>query len=81
MGFVPTNVLPPRPRLVQVSRVETACEGPEQFQDVSFSDALTAERRRLWPGWVLARAEDSKAIEIIPAPLRELVFSSLAGAA
>jgi hypothetical protein len=48
---------------------------------VTFSDALRAVRRWLWASGVFARVEGGAAIEKLPAPLREVVYSALAPAA
>lgn len=47
----------------------------------TFSDALTAVRRWLWAEWVFPRVEGGTAVEKLPPPLRELIFSALAPAA
>jgi len=48
---------------------------------VTFSDALAAVRRWLWTQWVCPQAGSRVAIEKIPEPLREIIFSALAPAA
>jgi DDE superfamily endonuclease len=48
---------------------------------VTFSDALTAVRRWVWAEGVFGRVEGGSAIEKLPAPLREVVYSALAPAA
>jgi hypothetical protein len=48
---------------------------------VTFSDALTAVRRWLWSEWVFAQAGGAAAVQQLPEPLKELVFSALAPAA
>ncbi|HBI43539.1 MAG TPA: hypothetical protein DDY78_11895 [Planctomycetales bacterium] len=48
---------------------------------VTFSDALTAVRRWLWAEAVLPHAGAAKALEKLPEPVRELLFSTLATAA
>lgn len=48
---------------------------------VTFSDALSAVRRWLWSDWILARADRGRAVQELPAPIREIVFSALATAA
>lgn len=47
----------------------------------TFSDALSAVRRRLWSEWIFAQAEETGAIQKLPPPLREFLFSALATAA
>jgi hypothetical protein len=49
--------------------------------DVTFSDALAAVRRWLWAEWVFPQAEGGTAINKLPPPLRDLIFSALAPAA
>ena len=46
-------------------------------QGVTFSDALAAVRRWLWTEWVFPQAASTAAIEKIPEPLREIIFSAL----
>jgi hypothetical protein len=48
---------------------------------VTFSDALTSVRRRLWREWVFPQAGGSLAVEELPEPLREVLFYALAPAA
>jgi hypothetical protein len=48
---------------------------------VTFSDALTAVRRWLWSDGVFARVEGGSAVEELPAPIREVLYSALAQAA
>jgi hypothetical protein len=48
---------------------------------VAFSDALTAVRRWLWVEGVLPQAGVGRAVEELPEPVRELLFSALATAA
>ena len=48
---------------------------------VTFSDALSAVRRWLWSDWVFAHADEDRAIQELPAPIREVVISALATAA
>ena len=48
---------------------------------VTFSDALTAVRRWLWAEWVFPQAEGAAAVQKLPQPLREVVFTALAPAA
>jgi DDE superfamily endonuclease len=48
---------------------------------VTFSDALTAVRRWLWADAVLPHAGATTAVEKLPEPVRELLFSALATAA
>jgi hypothetical protein len=48
---------------------------------VTFSDALTAVRRWLWAEAVLPHAGAGTAVEKLPEPVRELLFSALATAA
>jgi hypothetical protein len=47
---------------------------------VTFSDALTAVRRRLWRVWVFPQAGGAAAIEELPQPLQEVLFYALAPA-
>jgi hypothetical protein len=47
----------------------------------TFSDALTAVRRWLWAEAVLPHAGAGTAVEELPEPVRELLFSALATAA
>jgi hypothetical protein len=49
--------------------------------DVTFSDAITAVRRRLWDGWVLATPEHNGAFAKIPPRLRTTLLQALAPAA
>jgi hypothetical protein len=48
---------------------------------VTFSDALTAVRRWLWAEGVFQHSDGSMAVEKLPLPLREIIFSALAPAA
>jgi hypothetical protein len=48
---------------------------------VTFSDALTAVRRRLWSSWVFPQAACGTPIQELPEPLQTLLFSALAPAA
>jgi hypothetical protein len=48
---------------------------------VTFSDALTAVRRWLWTEGVFQQAGGGTALEKLPDPLREILFSALAPAA
>ena len=48
---------------------------------VTFSDALAAVRRWVWSEGVFARVEGGSAIEELPEPLREILYSALAPAA
>ncbi|QDV35501.1 IS701 family transposase [Tautonia plasticadhaerens] len=48
---------------------------------VTFSDALTAVRRRLWREWVFPQAGGVAAIEELPRPLQDVLFYALAPAA
>lgn len=48
---------------------------------ITFSDALTAVRRWLWSEWVFPQAEGGTAIDKLPGPTREIIFSALAPAA
>jgi DDE superfamily endonuclease len=48
---------------------------------VTFSDALAAVRRWLWAEWVFPQAGGGTAVEKLPEPLKDLVFSALAPAA
>jgi hypothetical protein len=48
---------------------------------VTFSDALTAVRRWVWSEGVFARVEGGSAVEELPEPLREVLYSALAPAA
>jgi hypothetical protein len=48
---------------------------------VTFSDALCAVRRWLWTEAVLPQAGAAGAIEKLPAPVRELLLTTLAPAA
>ena len=48
---------------------------------VTFSDALSAVRRWLWAEAVLPRAGDAEALRKLPAPVRELLLTTLAPAA
>lgn len=50
-------------------------------QGVTFTDALSAVRRWLWSDWVFAQADEDRAIQELPDPIREVVFSALATAA
>jgi hypothetical protein len=45
---------------------------------VTFSDALAAVRRWLWSEWVFPQTAGGTAIQQLPEPLQELVFSALA---
>ena len=47
-------------------------------EGTTFSDALTAIRRWLWSEWVFPQAEGGTAMEKIPEPLREILYSALA---
>jgi hypothetical protein len=49
--------------------------------DATFSDALAAVRRWLWPEWVSPQAEGGAAAEKLPAALRGIILSALAPAA
>jgi DDE superfamily endonuclease len=49
-------------------------------QGVTFSDALMAVRRWLWAEWVFPQADTDGAIEKLPQPLRDIIFSALAPA-
>lgn len=48
---------------------------------VTFSDALTSVRRRLWRDWVFPQAGAAAAIEGLPPPLQDVLFYALAPAA
>jgi hypothetical protein len=48
---------------------------------VTFSDALTSVRRWLWREWVFPQAGGAAAIEELPRPLQDVLFSALAPAA
>lgn len=48
---------------------------------VTFSDAITAVRRRLWSDWVFPQAGGGTALEKLPQPLQTLLFTALAPAA
>lgn len=48
---------------------------------VTFSDALTVVRRWLWSEGVFARVDGGSAVEKLPEPLREILYSALAPAA
>jgi hypothetical protein len=48
---------------------------------VTFSDALTAVRRRIWADGVFAQVRGGSAIEKLPPPLRDVLYSALAPAA
>jgi hypothetical protein len=48
---------------------------------ITFSDALTAVRRRLWAAWVFPQAAGGTPVEKLPEPLQTLLFSALAPAA
>jgi hypothetical protein len=48
---------------------------------VTFSDALTAVRRWLWAEGVFRQAAGDTALEKLPQPLREIIFTALAPAA
>jgi hypothetical protein len=48
---------------------------------VTFSDALTSVRRRLWRGWVLPQAGGSTVIDQLPESLHKVPFYALAPAA
>src|SRR5262249_8103878 len=48
---------------------------------VTFSDALSAVRRRLWSDWVFPQAGSGAAVQNIPEPLREILLCTLAPAA
>jgi DDE superfamily endonuclease/putative transposase ISC1217 len=50
-------------------------------EGVTFSDALAAVRRWLWSATVFPQAGSAAAIEKLPEPLREIIFSVLASAA
>lgn len=50
-------------------------------EGVTFSDALSAVRRRLWSAAVFPQADSAASIEKLPEPLREVIFSALAPAA
>ena len=50
-------------------------------ESVTFSDALAAVRRWLWAEWVFPQADGGAAVEKLPEPLREIIFSALAPAA
>ena len=67
------QALPPAKRTAQLS-------WPGKH-GVTFSDALTAVRRWLWAEWVFPQAEGGTAIEKLPPPVKDLIFSVLAPAA
>jgi DDE superfamily endonuclease/Archaeal putative transposase ISC1217 len=48
---------------------------------VTFSDALATVRRWLWSEWVFPHADGGAAVEKLPQPLRDIIFSALAPAA
>jgi hypothetical protein len=48
---------------------------------VTFSDAITAVRRRLWRDWVFATPALAQSFEEIPRPLRAILLNGLAPAA
>lgn len=48
---------------------------------VTFSDALSAVRRWLWSDWVFAQDDGGRAVQELPPPIREVVYSALATAA
>jgi hypothetical protein len=48
---------------------------------VTFSDALGAVRRWVWSEGVFARVDGGSAVEELPEPLREVLYSALAPAA
>jgi len=48
---------------------------------VTFSDALSAVRRRLWSEWVFPQAGSGAAVQKLPEPLREILLCTLAPAA
>jgi hypothetical protein len=48
---------------------------------VTFSDALAAVRRWIWAEGVFSQVDGGSAIEKLPAPLREVLYSALAPAA
>lgn len=48
---------------------------------VTFSDAITAVRRRLWSDWVFSQPAHSRALNEIPRPIRTLLLQGLAPAA
>jgi hypothetical protein len=48
---------------------------------VTFSDALTAVRRRLWVEGVFPQAGAGAVVEKLPDPVRELLLAALAPAA
>jgi hypothetical protein len=48
--------------------------------DVTFADALSAVRRWLWQGWLLASPGQDQAFAKLARPLRELLLSGLAAA-
>jgi DDE superfamily endonuclease len=48
---------------------------------VTFSDALTAVRRRLWAAGIFREVGGDTAVQELPAPVRQLIFSALATAA
>jgi hypothetical protein len=50
-------------------------------ETVTFSDALTAVRRRLWTEWVFPQTDGGSAVEKLPGPAREILLSALAPAA
>jgi hypothetical protein len=50
-------------------------------EGTTFSDALTAVRRWLWAEWVFPHVDGGPAVQKLPPPLRELIFSALAPAA
>jgi DDE superfamily endonuclease len=47
---------------------------------LAFSDALTSVRRWLWAEWVIPQAGAGSGLEILPAPLRNLLLAALAPA-
>jgi hypothetical protein len=50
-------------------------------EETTFSDAMAAVRRWLWAEWVFPQADGGSAIQKLPPPLRDLIFSALAPAA
>jgi hypothetical protein len=67
------NQLPTAQRLVIITWPGTSA--------VTFSDALTTVRRWIWSEGVLSLAGSNDAIEKLPPPLREALFTALAPAA
>jgi hypothetical protein len=50
-------------------------------EEVTFSDAISAVRRRLWAHWVFAKGDHGPAFAQLPEPLREVLLYGLAPAA